>query len=89
MKQMTVKIQQRFYALLNQTMDYLEVNPDVKRAGLARSKMSAVLAQYDQLLYEKRREAMQATLDPFFRKASAAGNEEPPTSDESPASDDP
>ena len=56
MKQLTVRILQRFYALLNKTMDYLEeVDPDIKRAGLVRRKVSAVLAQYDQPLYEKRR----------------------------------
>ena len=32
--------------------------------------MQAKLAQYEQFLYEKRREASQATLDAFFSKAS-------------------
>ena len=66
-------------------MDYLEgFDPNVERAGPARHKVSAVLAQYDQLLYEKRREASQATLDAFFSKASlpeASASDEPPASD--------
>ena len=42
------------------------------------------LALYDQMLYEKRREASQATLDAFFSKASlpeASACYEPPASD--------
>ena len=53
------------------TYDYLEeVNPDVEQAGLVRHKVLSDLAQYDQMLYEKRKEASQATLDASFSKAS-------------------
>ena len=44
----------------------------------------ANLAHYEQLLYEKRREATQTTLDAFFRKASlpeASASDESHTSD--------
>ena len=55
--------------------------------------MAAVMAQYKQLLYEKRRDASQATLDAFFSKASlpeASASDEAPTSDEPPpASNEP
>ena len=67
-KQLTVKILQCFYGMLNKAMDYLEeVYSDVERAGLLRCKVMSDLAHYEQLLYEKRREATQATLDAFFR----------------------
>ena len=58
----------------------------------------ADLAHYEQLLYEKRREAKQATLDAFFSRVSfpeaSASDEphtskEPPTSNEPPASEEP
>ena len=65
---------------LNDTMDYLEIDPNVERAGLARHKVAVDLAQYDQLLYEKRRDACQATLRDFFLTAScpeAPANNEP------------
>ena len=66
--------------MLNQTMDYLEeIDPNVEQAGLAGCKVAVDLAQYDQLLYEKRRDACQATLDTFFSKAS---HPEAPASDE-------
>ena len=80
-------------------MDYLEeVDSDVEQAGLSTRKLMSDLAHYKQLLYEKRREATQATLDAFFSKvllpeASASdephNREEPPTSDDPPASDEP
>ena len=99
MKQLTVKILQCFYGMINQVKDYLEeVEPDVKRARLSRCKVMFDLAHYEQLLYKKRREATQAPLDAFFLRvslteASASDNphtsEEPHTSDEPPASDKP
>ena len=62
-KQLTVKIMQHFYGLINQVMDYLEeVNPDIKWAGLSRRKLMSYMAHYEQLLYKKRREATLATL---------------------------
>ena len=80
-KKLTLSILQRFLGMLNDTLDYLEeVDPDYERAGLARRRMLASAAYYEQLL-EKRREATQATLDSFFRrKASlpeASGSDEP------------
>ena len=59
-----LSILQRFFGMLNKTLDYLEeVNPDYKWAGLARRMMRADAAHYEQLLLEKRREATEATLD--------------------------
>ena len=70
-KQLTVKILQCFYGMLNDMMDYLEeVDPDVERAESSRHKVMADLVHYEQLLYEKRREATQATLDVFFSRVS-------------------
>ena len=96
MKQLTVL--QHFYGLINQVMNYLEeVDPDVEQAGLSRRKVMPDLAHYEQLLYEKRREAMQATLDAFFSRVSLPEasasykphtSEEPHTSDKPPASDE-
>ena len=58
----------RFFTIVNQAMDHLEeIDPIVEQAGLTRCKVAADLVHYDQLLYEKRREASQATLDAFFR----------------------
>ena len=86
MKQLTVKILQHFIREMNRGLDYLEeVDPDYERAGLTRRRVMANLAYYEQLLYEKR-EAAQATLNAFFRKASLP---EASTSDEPPASDKP
>ena len=63
-KQLTVKILQRFYRMLNEGMDYLEdVNPDVEWARLSRRKVMSDLDHYEQLLYEKRREATQPILE--------------------------
>ena len=49
-------------------------------------KLLSDLALYDQMLYEKRREASQATFDAFFSKASLP---EASVSSELPASDEP
>ena len=85
-KQLTMKILQHFIGIMTQELDYLEeVDPDYRRAGLMRRRVMANLAHYKQLLYEKRREATQATLDAFFWKASlpeASASTEPHTSDE-------
>ena len=78
-KQLTVKILE-------------EVDPDVEWAGLSRRKVMSNLAHYEQLLYEKRREATQATLDVTFLRVSlpeVSANKVSPTSDELPASDKP
>ena len=80
-KHLTVKNLQRFYAKLNNAMDYLEeIDRNVERTGLSRRRVAAELAQYDQLLYEKKRDACQATLNSFLSKASCP---------EAPASDKP
>ena len=55
---MTVKILQGFFGLLNQKLDYIEMDPDYEWAGLTRHRMLAEAAHYEHLLYEKRREAM-------------------------------
>ena len=49
-KQLTVKILQLFYGLINQAME--EVDPDVERVGLSRRRMMSDLAHYEHL-YEK------------------------------------
>ena len=93
MRHLTVKGLQRFFAIVNQATDHLvEIDPDVEWAGLMRRKVAADLKHYDQPLYEKRREALQVTLDAFFGKASfleASASNEPPSSNEPPASDEP
>ena len=105
MKQLTVKILQCFYELINQAMDYLEeVDPDVEEAGLSRHRVTSDLAHYEHLLYEKRRKTTQANLDAFFSRVSlpeasacdephnskeSHTSEEPHTSNEPPASDEP
>ena len=91
---MTVKILQGFFGLLNQALDYMEeMDPDYERVGLRRHRMLAEAAHYEQLLYEKRREAMQSTLDSFFRRKTslpeASASNELITSDEPPASEEP
>ena len=92
-KQLTVKILQRFFRIVSLGMDYLEeVDPDIEWAGLTRHRVMSNLAHYEQLLYEKRREATQATLDAFFSTVSlpeASTSDEPHTSEEPPASDKP
>ena len=91
--------------MMNQAMDYLEeVDPDVEQAGLSRRKVMADLAQFEELLYEKRGEATQATLNAFFSRVSLPEafasdtphtseephtSKEPHTSEELPASDEP
>ena len=81
MKHLTVNILHRFYAKLSNAMNYLEeVNLNVESAGLARRKVLSDLALYDQMLYEKKREASQAALDVFFSKVSlpeSSANDEP------------
>ena len=86
-KKLTLSILQRFFGVLNDTLDYLEeVGPDYKRAGLTRHRMLANAAYYEQLLLEKRREATQATLDSFFRRKTslpaASASDKPLTSNE-------
>ena len=92
-KQLTMKILQRFTEIMIQGLDYLEeVDPDYERAGLTRHTVMDNLAHYKQLLYKKREEATQATLDAFFRKASlpqVSASDKPHTSEEPPASDEP
>ena len=77
---------QRFFAIVNQAMDHLEeMDPDVEWAGLMRRKELSDLAHYEQILYKKRREATQATLDAFFSTAllpEASASDKPPANDE-------
>ena len=47
------------------------MDPDFERSGLKRRKIMDVVAFYDDLL-QKRRTAMQSTLDRFFKKKSSA-----------------
>ena len=81
---LTMKILQCFSGIMNQGLNYLEeVDPDYEWAGLMKRRVMANLAHYEQLFY-KRREATQATLNAFFRKASlpeASASDEPQTSD--------
>ena len=71
-KKMTVKILQGFFGLLNQVLDYIEeMDPDYERAGLTRRRMLTEAAHYEQLLYEKRRKAMQSTLDSSFKRKNS------------------
>ena len=86
-KKMTIKFLQGFFGLLNEALDYMEeMDPDYKQAGLTRHRMLAEASHYEQLLYEKRREAMQSTLDNFFKRkaplpeASARDPPQPGTS---------
>ena len=80
-KQLTVKILQRCYGMLNQTMDHLEeVDPDVEWTGLSRRKVMSDLAHYEQLPYKKVWEATQTPLDAFSSRASlpeASASDEP------------
>ena len=84
---MMVKILQVFYGLLNQALDYMEeMDPDNEQAGLKRRRMVAQASHYEQLLYEKKRQAMQSTLDSFFKRkaplsqASVSDKPQPGTS---------
>ena len=100
-EQLMVKILQRFFGIINQGMGYLEkVDPDIEWAGLARRRVMSNLAHYEYLLYEKRREVTQTTLNAFFSRvllpeASASDelhtgtSEEPYTSKEPTTSDEP
>ena len=47
------------------------MDPDCERSGLKRQKIMEVLAFYDDLLQKRRRNAMQTTLDRFFKKKSS------------------
>ena len=50
-------------------MDYMEdIDLNVERARITRRKMTSLMAQYKQLIFEKRRDASQAKLDAFFRR---------------------
>ena len=52
---------------MNSFLDFLEeIDPNVERSGLVRRKVTAVCAPYEQLLYEKRRDAQQSRIDKFF-----------------------
>ena len=71
-KQMTIKILQGFYTLLNKTLEYKEeMDPDYERSGVTRRRMLAAASHCEQMLYEKRRKTMQSTLDRFFKKKSS------------------
>ena len=65
-----------------------EMDPDYERSGITRCKMLAAASHYEQMLCEKRRKAMQSTLDRFFKKKKkssfpeASGSNEPHTTEE-------
>ena len=84
-KEMTIKILQEFFASMTHSLDLMEnMDPDCERSGLKRRKIMEVLAFYDDLL-KRRRNAMQTTLDRFFKKKSSEASttsDEPITSDE-------
>ena len=84
-RKMTIAVLQEFFAMMTRTINFMEnMDPDCKRSGLKRQKIMEVLAFYDDLL-KKRRNAMQATLDRFFKKRSSEASttsDEPITSDE-------
>ena len=68
-KQLTVKNLQEFQRRINSALSYLEeIDPNVERSGMVRRKITAACTQYDQLLYEKRRDAQQSRIDTFFRR---------------------
>ena len=68
-KQMTVTILQGFYALLHNTLDYMEeMDPDYEWLGLKRCRVLDELSCYEHLLHEKRRASMQSTLDSWVKK---------------------
>ena len=81
--------------MLNDTLDYLEeVNPDYELAGLARCRVMANLAHYEQMVSEKRRASMQSTLDSWFKKKKpshpeASATDEPITSEEPHTNEEP
>ena len=69
MKQLTVKNLQEFQRRISSALSYLEeIDPNVERSGMVRRKITAACTQYDQLLYEKRRDAQQSRIDTFFRR---------------------
>ena len=68
MMHLTVKNLQELFEMFNGTMDYMEdLNPNVEPTGITRHKVTAFMAQYEQLPSEKRRDANQAKLDTFRR----------------------
>ena len=87
-KEMTIDILQGFHGLLRQTMDHVKnMDPNFKKSGLKRHQVIEIMACYEDLLSEKRRKAMQSTLDQFFKKkkpslsvASASDEPQPGTS---------
>ena len=71
-KQMTVKILQGFYRLLQKTLDYMEeMDPDYEQSGLKRRRVLEELSCYEHLLYKKRKAVMQSTLDSWFKKKTS------------------
>ena len=68
-KHLTAKNLQELFKMFNSTMDYMEdIDPNVEWAGITRCKMTALMAQYEQLLFGKRRDASQVKLGTFFRR---------------------
>ena len=66
-KQLTVKNLQEMQRRMHSFLDFLEeIDPNVERSGLVRRKVTAVCAPYEQLMYEKRRDAQQSRIDKFF-----------------------
>ena len=54
-------------------MDYMDnMDPDFERSGLKRQQVMEIMAYYEELLSEKRRKAMQSTLDRFFKKKKSS-----------------
>ena len=54
-------------------MDCIEnIDPDFERSGLKRQQVMEIMAYYEDLLSEKRRKAMQSTLDHFFKKKKSS-----------------
>ena len=69
-KQLTIKNLQEFQRRINSALSFLEdIDPNVERSGLVRRKVSAACSTYDQLLYEKRRDAQQTRIDKFFLRS--------------------
>ena len=68
-KYMTIEILKEFNGLLHKTLDFMEnMDLDFERSGLKRRQTMDIMAYYEDLLSEKRRKAMQTTLDRFFMK---------------------
>ena len=71
-KEMTITILQEFFASMTHSLDLMEImDPDCERSGLKRREIMEVLAFYDDFLKKRRRNAMQITLDHFFKKKSS------------------